>query len=100
MLENRLKITFESLDAPIDGVIKQNEWGDVYEQTSLLFETYLPVFKEYEEKYREERYTEIYDMKRKIIIYNINHDNYSHTVAMVNMLQLLDIDLGFELYHE
>ena len=74
--------------------------GGVYEEIRLLFETYLPNFKEYEEKYREERYTESYDMKRKVIIYNINHDNYSHTVAMVNMLQLLDIDLGFELYHE
>ena len=100
MLENRLKITFESLDAPIDGVVKQNEWGDVYKETRLLFETYLPIFKEYEEKYREERYTESYDMKRKVIIYNINYDCYSHTIAMINMLQLLDIDLGFELYHE
>lgn len=100
MLENRLKITFESLDMEVDNYIKQHEWSDIYEEVRLVFDTFLGVIEEYEEKYIEENpYLGTFNMKRKVIIYSVNYDCYSHTKALVNMLNVLDVDCC-ELYRE
>ena len=100
-MENKLMITFDSLNAPVDGIVKHYEWLDIYEEVRLLFDTYLGKPTEQMIEYVENNpYLGDIDMKRLILTYNIAWNEYSHVESMIKMLQVLDVDCGFNLYHE
>ena len=101
MVENKLMITFESLNAPVDGIVKHYEWSDIYTEVRLLFDTYLGKPSKQVDKYVEHNpYIGDIDMKRLTLTYSIAWNEYSHVESMIKMLNVLDVDCEFKLFHE